>query len=236
MEISNLKAQIRTETGKGAARRLRRIGMIPAVIYRDGKETLSLSVDPNELELAFKRSTNRNKVFELPLESGKRLCIVKEAQRHPLRRSILHVDFYELDTTRPVVVDVRIETSARCIGVKKGGLLKTLVRTLTVSCLPEHIPASIMIDIEDLDIGKSIRVADLPLPEGVKVVFDVNFNVVQVVGHQEVAAEPGAAPAAAAAAPGKAPAGGAKAPAGGAKAPAAGAKAPAAAKPAAGKK
>jgi large subunit ribosomal protein L25 len=196
MEVINLNVEAREGRGKGPTRRLRATGRVPAIVYRGGQEPTAISIDPSELELTLRRTGNRNTLFTLPAGGRDRLCLIKEVQHHPISRKILHVDFYEVASDEAVVVDVRVEASGKCIGVKKGGLLRSLVRTLKVRCLPGVIPTVIEVDVTDVDLGKSVRVAEVKAPDGVQLLFDVNFNVFMVSGREE---EEGEAPVAAAA-------------------------------------
>jgi large subunit ribosomal protein L25 len=207
MEVINLNVEARSGRGKGPTRRLRATGRVPAIVYRGGLEPTAISIDPAELELTLRRTGNRNTLFTLPVGGKDRLCLIREVQHHPISRKILHVDFYEVASDEPVVVDVRVEPSGKCIGVKKGGLLRALVRNFKVKCLPGVIPAVIEVDVTDLDMGKSIRVADVVAPLGVHLLYDVNFNVFMVSGREEGEGEaPATQAGAVAAAPVTAPA------------------------------
>jgi large subunit ribosomal protein L25 len=182
MQVIKLAIEPRTETGKGAARKLRREGRVPAVLYRDGNEPVMFSFDPEEFEYALRRGANRNSLFELNVDGTPRLCLIKEFQRHPVTRRVRHMDFYEVVADKPVVVKVRVMPQGRAEGTKLGGQLNVLRRTLDVRCLPAYIPASIDVNVTPLKVGDFIRVASIVAPEQTEILFESNFNVISVVG------------------------------------------------------
>ena len=182
MEVINIAVEPRSDHGKGAARKLRRSGLIPAVIYRGGKPPVSLAVDAVDLELKIRRTGNRNTLVRVNIDGEDRICLIKSTQRHPLSRQLLHVDFYEVKQGETVIVKVHVVPVGRAEGTRVGGRLKLLHRWLDVRCLPDAIPASIEVDVTPLDVGDFIRVAEIETPPGVEVIYDANFNVVAVAG------------------------------------------------------
>ena len=124
MEAINLGVEPRTGSGKGSARKVRSGGRIPAVVYRAGGEPIEVALDPSEIEYAMRRTGNRNTLFRLEVGGVSRVCLVKEAQRHPTSRRLLHVDFYEVRADEPVVVKVRLEPTGRAAGTRKGGAVR----------------------------------------------------------------------------------------------------------------
>ena len=115
MQSINLETNERTEYGKGAVRRLRRTGFATAVIYRDGNLPISIAVDPGVLQLAFNRTGDRNTLVKLDVGGNEHVCLVKEVQRHPVQRTILHVDFYELRMDQEVEVKVKVVGNATAV-------------------------------------------------------------------------------------------------------------------------
>jgi len=198
MEAINLGVEPRTGSGKGAARKVRAGGRIPAIVYRQGEPPLELTLDPAEIELAMRRSANRNTLFRMVLGGSERICLVKEVQRHPLSRRLLHLDFYEVRADEPVVVKVRLDPTGRAVGTRKGGLLKVVRPWLEVRCLPGDIPVTIPVDVSDLDVGQFVRIGSLQPPPGTTLLYDSNFNVGGVSGRgaegQAGTPAPGAAP------------------------------------------
>jgi large subunit ribosomal protein L25 len=182
MQVIKLAIEPRTETGKGAARRLRRSGMAPAVLYREGKEPFMFSFDPEEFEIDLRKKGDRNAIFEISVGGETRICLIKDFQRHPLTRRIRHMDFYEVLPDAAVVVKVRIEPVGRAEGTRLGGQLNVLRRTLDVRCLPAHIPGSIIVDVTPLKVGDFVRVAEIEAPENTEILFESNFNVITVIG------------------------------------------------------
>ncbi len=193
MEIFDLKANKRETKGKGPARALRTEGMIPAVLYGPGKEPVSLSIDISELELILKKSKSSQHIVNLTIAGEEKPAIsvmMKELQTHPLSRSLLHADFYEVDMAKKIKVKVPVETTGKSIGVEVGGIMQIVRRNLEVFCLPLEIPRSIIIDINDLDIGDSVHVKELNIEGDVEIIADNDFTVVTVVApKQEVEEE-----------------------------------------------
>ena len=182
MATVNLDATIRTGTGKGVARKIRRSGLVPATIYAGGNEATLITIDPLALTLAFQRTGDPNTLVDIKADDGtEKSCLVKEVQRHPVTGDIRHVDFYNVDPNKEIVVNVPVRTTGRAIGIQMGGALRLIVRTLSIRCLPANIPSQIEIDVTNLDIGKFIRVSNLEASENYEFVFKSDFNVVTVV-------------------------------------------------------
>jgi large subunit ribosomal protein L25 len=182
MQVIKLAVEPRTETGKGAARKLRRTGMVPGVLYRDGNEPLMFAFDAEELESSLRKRGDRNALIEVAVEGDKRICLIKDFQRHPLSRRIRHMDFYEVLEDRMMVVKVRVEPLGTAAGTKLGGQLNVLRRTLDVRCLPIHIPTSITFDVSELEVGDFVRVAQIEVPDNTTILYESNFNVLSVEG------------------------------------------------------
>jgi large subunit ribosomal protein L25 len=189
LEIFDFKASVRTRKGNGAARVLRAEGRVPAVLYGPKTEPVTLSVDTKDLETVLKQGAAGQLLLNLIVENGEtfnRPAMIKEVQRKPLSREFLHVDFYEIDMHRKIVVPIPVATTGKCKGVEAGGTLQIIRRELEVLCLPTQIPATIDIDITDLDMGESIHVEDIPLAGDLEVPHDVNFTVVTVLSPKAV--------------------------------------------------
>ena len=184
MELIDLKTNIRTSRGNGAARVLRRNGQIPAVLYGPGKEPVMLSVSTNALEQVLKKSKAGEILVNLTIQNGdttQRTAMIREMQTDPLSRKFLHVDFYEIALDRKLRVGVPIVAKGRSKGVELGGILQIVRREIELLCLPLDIPDSIELDITDLDIGDAIHVMDIPLKAGLELPDDTNFTVLTVV-------------------------------------------------------
>ncbi|WP_022670566.1 50S ribosomal protein L25 [Hippea alviniae] len=170
------------EAGTQKAKRLRREGKIPAIIYGADIENQPIAVDRSQFMAAIRRS-RRNDKFELQVEGGEKYeVIVKEVQWHPVKDEVEHVDFYKLTEGRPVVVDVPVKVVGESKGVKMGGDLYQPRKKIKVEALPEAIPNEIVVDVTELQIGDVVHVFDLDMPEGVKVKSSKNFTVVAILG------------------------------------------------------
>ena len=182
MATISLKATIRTDSGKGVARKIRREGKIPAVVYRGGDNAISMVIDPAEITLKFNRTGNRNTLVSLDLESGSRLCLVREVQRHPVSGNLRHIDFYEVEDNQYITVLVPVQASGTAMGIKLGGQLQLMRRDLSVRCKPADIPSAVTIDVTELDVGEFIRVSQVIAPENTELIYGGDFNVLTVVG------------------------------------------------------
>ncbi len=207
--MHTVAANPRTETGKGAARRLRNSGQIPAVAYGKSLAATTLSVAPKDVITVLKSERGQNTVLQMKVNGGNDLLVmIKDYTYHPVSRSLEHVDFVEVKLDQPVDVDVPLVASGKAVGVTLGGLLRQVYRTIPVRCLPDRIPLKIETDVTALELGDAIATKDLQLPEGVEVRLPAEQTLVAVVAPEKDRTEEAAAPGAAAAAPaaGKAPA------------------------------
>lgn len=183
---ATITALPREGRGKGAARRLRREGRVPAVIYGHGDETRALSLDAHEVDVLFSRISVENTVIEVSLGGGKGRkkalrALVREVQMHPYRPEILHVDFYLLHAGEKVDVEVPIRLVGTAAGVNMGGVMQHSLHNLEIRCLPDSIPDHIDVNIEALEIGDSIHVAQLDVPDDVEVETDLERTVCAVI-------------------------------------------------------
>lgn len=180
--MTSLQAAIRTDNGKGDARKLRARGRIPGVLYGPDHEPVSLSVDPNALTEIFKQTQDRNTIVQLQVEGDTVPTLVREVQRHPLTRELLHVDFFRVSPERPVEVMVPLRTQGRPRGAVLGGRVRLIRRELRARCRYDRIPAAFTVDVTPMQIGDMIKVSQVRPPEGVQIVFDHDFNIVTVAG------------------------------------------------------
>jgi large subunit ribosomal protein L25 len=215
IELTKIAAKRRTESGKGASRRLRKESLIPAVAYGQELPAVSLAVAPKDLLRVLESEHGRNTVLELDVEDAAPLTVmVGDYQYHPVSRALLHADFIQIHLDRPVDVSIPFELTGKAQGVVLGGTLRQVFRELPIRCLPERIPTKLVHDVTSLGLDGHVFAADLALPEGVEVRLAPNQTLVAVVSEKvaEEEAAPGAA-AAAGAAPAKAAESPAKAPA-----------------------
>jgi len=183
MSETALVVESRATTGKGAVRKLRAAGRIPAVLYGQGRESVPLTIDPRALEKVL-RAGGANALLDLTVEGrpelGSPVALVKELQRHPIRGTIVHADLYQVDLTRTVEVEVPVHLVGKAKGLDFGGILEHSLREIALECLPRSIPASIEVDVSNMEVGDVIHVRDLVLPPGVSLVSDPDLGVVHV--------------------------------------------------------
>jgi large subunit ribosomal protein L25 len=204
MASANLAAKARDNSGKGVSRKLRSEGRVPAVVYGHGRDPLSLSINTRELERLLDHIAAESTVIDLDIEGKPSRTLIREIQRHPFKRQILHVDFQELVAGEKISVSVPIVLVGVPDGVRMdGGILDISMRELEIEVDPSNIPNHVEIDVTKLTIGSSVHVRDIPLPEGVEVLDDLDASVCVVSapraaveetpaaeGEVEVAAEP----------------------------------------------
>lgn len=211
METIDLTIQPRTGAGKGAARALRRTGAVPGVLYGARREPQLVAVNRKEFEakIGVLEGTHLIRLNSDEGGLGGRLVLVKEVQRHPVHRQLLHADLYEVDVTTKLRLRVPLHFVGKAAGVDLGGILQPIRREVEVNCLPTEIPDYIEVDVSALGIHDAVHLTDIKTPAGVDLVVDTDEAVVTVlppvVEEVKVAGEgEGAAAAAAPAEAGKA--------------------------------
>jgi large subunit ribosomal protein L25 len=200
MKSVPLKAFARSQSGRGEVKKLRTAGRVPAVIYGRQTQPENLEVIARELDDLIHRSLSENILVDLAVDSKQRLALVQEVQHHPLSRKVLHVDFHEVTETETVTVMVPVETTGEAVGVKTGGgVLEHVLFKVKVRALPKYLPEQILIEVTNLEVGKTIHIGEIVVPEGVEIIGNKNAPVVSVaMPKTEVEAAPveGAAPTA----------------------------------------
>jgi large subunit ribosomal protein L25 len=195
-EVVQLVAQARQTHGSRAARKLRKQGLVPAVVYGHREETRSLTLPADELEKAIRHGA---RVVDLKLDSKVEKALIREIQWDHLGKELLHVDFARVAADERIHVHVPIELRGIAPGVSGGGVLDQPLHSLEIECLAISIPASIRVNINELQLGQAIHVRELHLPEGVRALADGEAVVVQIKVPMAEAeapaapAEPGAA-------------------------------------------
>lgn len=178
MATASLSAQLRHNAGKGTARKLRAAGSVPAIIYGHGREPQSLTIDTYTLERLLEKVSYRTTVIELEMGGASARTLIREIQRHPFKRDILHVDFQELVAGEKVTVRVPLKFVGTAEGVRLGGgILDQVMHELEISVDPSNIPNHIDVDVTALHIGHSIHVSEITIPEGVDVLDDESATV-----------------------------------------------------------
>jgi large subunit ribosomal protein L25 len=195
-----IQAEARIAGGKGAVRRVRSRGLVPAVAYGKGLASSPIAVPPKEVTAVLRSEMGKNTVVELVLDGNKRLALIKDYSLHPVKRELEHIDFVEVKLDKPVDVEVPLLPIGKAVGVAAGGVLRVVHRLLPVRCLPQEIPAKIEADVTNLELGQHIASQDLKLPPGVSVRLPATQTLIAVVAPEkeveEVAAAPGLAGAA----------------------------------------
>ena len=186
MEKLTLKAKLREKTGKGYARKLRREGMLPAILYGPHlKESISLEVERKELKDIVSHRSPHEQILTLDIANQKANkkweVIIKSAQRNWLKGGIQHIDFLQVTRGEKLTTTVPLSFVGKTSGEKEGGIVEHLVRAVEVECLPGDIPPVIEVDVTLLDIGDSLRVRDLKVSPEVKVITHPEEIVVSVI-------------------------------------------------------
>lgn len=195
LETNVLEAQPREAGTKNDARRVRREGKIPAVIYGAGKESVSISVDPRVVTRILNSETGHNTIFDLTLNGDKTKAMIVDWQYEPIKGKLLHIDLKRIALDQVLTVSVPIFLVGEAAGVKQeGGILEQMLREVEIECLPGDIPSHIDADVTQLTFGKVLRVADLPHSAKLKFVSDENQPVAHITSvKEEVAPTPEAA-------------------------------------------
>ena len=238
MAISfNLSAELRSDKGKGASRRLRRLGKVPGILYGAGEAPVQLSFDHNEVQNSLSHEAFYSHILKIKVGSEEHQAIIKDLQRHPAKPVVMHLDFLRVKDNIEIRVHVPLhfKNEKEAVGVKQqGGVVSHNMIEVEIACLPRYLPEFIEVDVLSLELNHALHLSDLKLPEGVRIVQlaygeEHDLPVVSV-HHPRVEVEEEPAAEAATAEGAAAPAEGAAAPAADGKTPAAAdAKAPAAA-------
>ncbi|MFH2034776.1 MAG: 50S ribosomal protein L25/general stress protein Ctc [Candidatus Zixiibacteriota bacterium] len=166
MEQIKLTAERREDSGKGVARKLRASGFLPGVLYGPEVDPIPITVNNKELDIYMRKYGGSNKLIELNVnsESEGRKVIIRDLQKDPIDGSLQHVDFYQVSMTKELNMNVPIILMGTPEGVKNGGILQHIIRQLEISCLPADIPNNIEIDVTKMDIGDSLHVSSIVIP------------------------------------------------------------------------
>lgn len=190
MASATLGAEMRSDRGKGVARKLRAAGRIPGVIYGHGREPQSLSLNARDLDKLLSHIAAGSTVIELTLGKATTKTLIREIQRHPFKKQVLHVDFMELVAGEKVIVDIPLVFVGIPEGVRlSGALLEQIVHSIEVNVDPSNIPNHIDVDVTALAMGHSLHVRDLKLPEGLEVLTDEDATICAVIAPRAVVEE-----------------------------------------------
>ena len=217
METVDIPIEIRNGTGTSESRRLRREGKFPGIFYGPKAEPVPLQVNGKEL-LKGISDLSGSHLIRIKSSSSlldNKVALIKQVQYHAVTGMVIHLDLYEVDLMEKLTVKIPLHFEGKAMGVVQGGILQPIVREIEVECLPQNIPSHINVDVTALDIGDTIHVSSLSLPEEVTSAYDSDFTVVTVVAPSvEEVAKVEEAPAEAATAAGEASAAGGEKPEG----------------------
>jgi len=188
-----IPTQPREAFGKNASYRIRQSGRIPAILYGEGRKNQALVLDKKDVIRILKSETGLNTLFKIEIEGGERDVMIKDVQIDPLTDQLIHADLIQIDMNKVVRVEVPIELLGEAIGVKtEGGFIDFMTRELMIECLPAMIPERLTVDVSELHLHQSIKVSDVALPEGIKLITDPGAVValVQVPHEEKVEAAP----------------------------------------------
>ncbi len=183
METIEIQVEPREAGAKGKAKQLRREGNLPGIFYGPKAESVPLKLNRKDF-LSRVAGVEGSHLIRIKSSSpllAERVALVKEMQFHPVTGEVLHADFYEVDLTAKIRVKVPLHFVGKAEGVVRGGILQPVVREIEVECLPMNIPEYFDVEVSSLDIGDSLHVKDLPMPEGVTAIYESNFTLVTVV-------------------------------------------------------
>jgi large subunit ribosomal protein L25 len=185
MDTMQLNSEIRVQTGKGAARRLRTSGKLPAILYGAETDPIMLAMDYSELKKTLKGRAAENIIFDLTINGEKKgqskKVMIKEIQRDPVKRDYLHIDLFEISMAKELEVDIPVDLLNTPVGVEQGGVLQHTRREVKAACLPEDLVDRIEVDVSGLDIGQSLHIRDISFPPGIRPLDDENLAIVTVV-------------------------------------------------------
>lgn len=183
IKLTAINAQKREKAGKGAARAIRCAGLIPAVIYGDKKPPVLISISPRDLNKELNKKGFWTRQFEVNVDKEKYRTLCQDIQKHPVSDKPLHVDFLRISKDSEITVDVHVNfiNEEKCNGIKLGGVLNVVRRTIEVYCKPDDIPTEFTADLSGLQIGDTIKISNIDIPKGVKpTIEDRDFTIATI--------------------------------------------------------
>jgi len=191
-EFTPIAAERRERAGKGAARATRRAGRVPAVIYGNKQDPVMISVDPVELKKLIRGGAFFSRVYEINVDGDKHRTLARDLQQHPVTDAPIHVDFMRFSATTRVNVDVQVifENEEMSPGLKRGGVLNVVRHQIELICKPDAIPEQITVDVGELEIGDSVHISDVSIPEDAELtITDRDFTIATIAAPSALAAE-----------------------------------------------
>lgn len=191
MKVTQLSAVKREKAGKGASRAKRREGLVPAVIYGDKKEPLMIALEEKILIAEMGKKGLWTRQYEIVVDGKSNHVLCQDIQKHPVSLRPMHADFLRISKNAELTLDIplRFENEASCPGIKLGGLLNIVHRTLEVKCTPDNIPEAFTIDLSKAEMGDSITAFSVEMPKGVKLTAEEDFTIATIVSGQSSAEE-----------------------------------------------
>jgi len=183
-----LNAVPRSDSGKGASRRLRHQGLVPAIVYGGKFDPVQISIDHNVFLHELDKETIYTQVVDLKMDDKTQEVILRDLQRHPYKNKIMHADFFRIDKNTPikVVVPIHVANAEDCVGVKMdGGLMTQIVTEIEIIALPKDLPEHLEIDALELHLGEILHLTDIQLPEGVEIVALTYLEDVEDIEHDD---------------------------------------------------
>ena len=184
-----IKAFNRELGKKSDVSNLRKLNYIPGIIYGGGENNIPITIKKNEFYKIYRKTIGEMALFELDIDGNKFLTVIKDRQIHPVSREVIHIDFLRLQTGTPITVSVPVKIEGEAKGVKEGGILEIHHRFLDITCLPKEIPEDIVVDINNLEIGKTIRLSDLNLQPEFELKMPVDTPIISVLTPKKVVEE-----------------------------------------------
>lgn len=183
-ELVRFNAELKEKIGKGPSREFRRADKVPAIIYGEKEENVMVAIPLNKFRSEYEKGNLKTKLVEIDLGKEIITAIPKDIQFHPVSDMPIHIDFRRVNKNTVIRMEIRIKiiNEDKSPGVKKGGVINLVHRSINMLCDPARIPHCIEVDIAGLEIGKNLHIHSIKLPEGVEPVDKTNFTVVSIVG------------------------------------------------------
>jgi large subunit ribosomal protein L25 len=181
METTTLTADVRDETGKGAARRLRATGRVPGILYGHGMEPVKLSISGQDLLHLFHATAGSSVLVDLKVNGTAHLAIPREIQRDHIHGRFVHIDFLAVRRDEKITLAVEVHEVGEAPGIRAGGVIEHHLREIEIECFPNDVPETIPADISSMEIGDLLRVSDIPVPEGVVFLTAADTPVISVI-------------------------------------------------------
>jgi len=166
-DLFTLEAEVRTDLGKGASRRLRHANKVPAILYGEGQDPVSLTLEHKNVFRAQQEEAFYSQVLTLNIAGKPVECLIKDMQRHPFKQVVMHLDFLRIDATHAVHTNAPIHFINEDAAAKKGGAVAHHVNEIAISCLPADLPEFIEVDLSSIEVGQTLHLSDITLPKGV---------------------------------------------------------------------